>query len=86
MNYRLQNSQYKSNSVAWISSAVLLCSGLMAAQAQQTPSILTPAQQEAKLELDAARNRQPEPPRCATPEQRGAPVPRARVEGLLKDG
>jgi hypothetical protein len=54
MNYQLQNSPYKSKSVVWISSVVLLCSGLIAAQSQQTPSILTPAQQEAKLELDAA--------------------------------
>ena len=54
MNYQRQNSPYKSKSVVWISSAVLLCSGLIAAQSQQTPSILTPAQQEAKLELDAA--------------------------------
>jgi hypothetical protein len=33
---------------------VLLCSGLISAQSQQTPSILTTAHQEAKLELDAA--------------------------------
>ena len=54
MNYQLQNNPHKSRSVVWISSVVLLCSGLIAAQSQQTPSILTPAQQEAKLELDAA--------------------------------
>jgi len=54
MNYRLQNSLHKLRSVVWISSAVLLCSGLMAGQSQQTSSLLTPAQQEAKLELDAA--------------------------------
>jgi tetratricopeptide (TPR) repeat protein len=53
MNYQLQNSPYKSKRIAWISSAFLLCSGLVAAQSQQPPPILTP-QQEARSELNAA--------------------------------
>lgn len=55
MNYRLQNSLYNSKGVGWIGGAlVILFSGLTAVQSQQATTILTTAQQEAKLELDQA--------------------------------
>jgi len=55
MNYRLQNSSFYSTSVGWIGVAlVVLFSGLPSVQSQQATTILTTAQQEAKLELDQA--------------------------------
>jgi len=55
MNYRLQNSPYESKSVGWIGAAlVVLFSGLLEVQSQQATTVLTTAQEEAKLELDQA--------------------------------